>query len=124
MSKVTLLFHRQVLPHFGYHSHGQSYSFDKPKKYNMEAIGAYNHKKDVSLYLLSDVQKEKVADNFSKNIGKVCNLNVTPFDKDDTIIDILIAFDGHGQMKEAVLGDIFWIGKITAQRVDDKFTCK
>ena len=62
--------------------------------------------------------------NFSKDIGKVCNLNVTPYDKDDTIIDILIAFDKNGQMKEAVLGDIFWIGKITAHRVSENLSCK
>jgi len=91
-------------------------SFNKKSNYKLEAVGAHNDKKDVSLHLLNDKQKSKILSNFSQNIGNVCNLNVTPHDKDDTIVDILIGFDNDGHMKEAVLGDIFWIGKITAQR--------
>lgn len=96
---------------------------NKQKTYKLEAIGAHNDKKDVNLYLLDDSQKEKIASDFSKNIGKICNLNVTPHDKDDTIVDILIGFDNQGNMKEAVLGDIFWIGKVTASRIYHNNNC-
>ncbi len=96
---------------------------NKQHSYKLEAIGAHNDKKDVNLYLLNDSQKEKVASDFSKNIAHVCNLNVKPHDSDDKTVDILIGFDNNGNMKEAVLGDIFWIGKITATRLYYKSNC-
>jgi len=95
----------------------------KQKEYALEAIGAHNDEKDVSLSLLDDMQKTKLTEKFSSGIGNICNLNVTPFDKEDKPLDILIAFDNEGHMKEAELGDIFWIGKITARRAYYKMSC-
>ena len=92
-------------------------NFDKQREYVLNAVGAHNDEKDVSLQLLNNMQKSEVSAEFSTNIGKVCNLNIKPFDKDEKIVDILIAFDNDGYMKEAVLGEIFWIGKITAKRL-------
>ncbi len=87
------------------------------KEYSLLAVGAHNDKKDITLSFLDGLKREKVASSFSKNTGDIYNLQVKPIGKEDEAIDVLIAFDNDGHMKEAVLGDVFWIGEIKATRV-------
>jgi len=81
------------------------------------AIGAHNDEKDVNVSFLEGLQRDEVLSLFANDIGNIYNLNVTPFDKDEKMVDILVAFDNDGLMKEAILGDVFWIGKVSAKRI-------
>ena len=87
------------------------------KEYNLLAVGAHNDKKDITVSFLEGLKKVEVASSFSKDIGNIYNLHVQPIDKDDTTVDVLLAFDNDGHMKEALLGNVFWIGEIKATRV-------
>jgi len=89
----------------------------KKKEHHLLAVGAHNDKKDITLSFLDGLQKTKAEASFSDDIGNVYELHVKPIDKKDESIDVLIAFDNDGHMKEAVLGDVFWIGEIKARRV-------
>lgn len=89
----------------------------KKKIYNLLAISARNDKNNVTLSYLVGQEKESALLNFSNDIKDIYNIHVEPFDKDDETVDVLVAFDKNGDMKEALLGEIFWIGKITANRV-------
>ena len=94
------------------------------KEYNLLAIGAHNDETDVTLSFLDGLKRAKVASSFSPDTGNIYNLHVEPVDKDEKTIDVLIAFDNDGHMKEAVLGDVFWIGEIKAKRVYHQVTRK
>jgi len=96
----------------------------KEKFYNLVAIGAHNDKNIVTLSCLEDRKKTTAATCFSDHIKNIYNLHVEPIDKNEAIVDVLIAFDADGLMKEAILGDVFWIGKITANRVYYRVTRK
>lgn len=85
--------------------------------YDLVAIGARNDRNEITVSFLNDLQKAEVNSGFSKDIGNIYKLHVQPIDKDKTTVDILMAFDNDGLMKEAVLGNVFWIGEITAKRV-------
>jgi len=87
------------------------------KDYNLVAIGARNDRNNITVSFLDTLKKEEVKDSFSKDIGNIYNMNVKPLDEDNEIVNVLIAFDNDGLMKEAVLGDAFWIGEIRAKRV-------
>ncbi|PNV84013.1 MAG: hypothetical protein C0627_02290 [Sulfurimonas sp.] len=67
-------------------------------------------------------QRESAILNLSEETQDIYNLHVEPFDKDDDIVDVLIAFDNDGLLKEAFLGEVFWIGKVTAKRVYHKIS--
>jgi hypothetical protein len=84
--------------------------------FNLVAIGARNDRNNITISILNELRKEEVSKNFSVSIENVYNLHVEPLDKDDTTVDILIAYDNDGLMKEAVLGDSFWIGEVKATR--------
>ena len=86
------------------------------------AVGAHNDKNDVTLSCLEGSAKEVAQLNFSEGIENIYNLHVEPLDEDDEIVDVLVAYDYNGFMKEALLGEVFWIGKITAKRVHHKLT--
>lgn len=92
------------------------------KKYDLVAIGAHNDDTDVTLSFLEGLDRQEVASSFSKDIGDIYNLHVQPIDKDETTVDVHIAFDNDGHMKEAVLGNVFWIGEITAKRTYHQVT--
>ncbi|MCW8894678.1 MAG: DUF3108 domain-containing protein [Sulfurimonas sp.] len=96
----------------------------KNKIYNLVAIGAHNDENNVTLSFLDGSEKESALLNFSSDIETVYNIHVEPFDKEDKIVDVLVAFDKDGYMKEALLGEVFWIGKITADRVDQNIAIK
>ena len=87
------------------------------KDYPLLAVGAKNHENNVILTFLEGVDKTDAIASFSNDTSDVYNLHVEPTDKDKTIVDILIAFDNDGHMKEAYLGDIFWVGEVRAKRV-------
>jgi len=86
------------------------------KSYDLVAIGAHNDDTDVTLSFLEGLDRQEVASSFSNDVGNIYNLHVQPIDKDDKTVDVNIAFDNDGHMKEAVLGNVFWIGEITAKR--------
>jgi len=86
------------------------------KNYNLVAIGAHNDDTDVTLSFLEGLDRQKVASSFSQDIGHIYNLHVKPIDKDEKTVDVHIAFDNDGHLKEAILGNVFWIGEITAKR--------
>jgi len=94
------------------------------KFYNLVAIGAHNDKNIVTLSCLENKAKADAGVCFSDHIQNIYNLHVSPIDEDETVVDVLIAFDADGLMKEAILGDVFWIGKITANRVYYRVTRK
>jgi len=114
---------RSILPSYNENDVLSSYLNTKQscnaeqKEYSLLAIGAHNDKKDITLSFLDGLKREKAASSFSKDTGNIYNLQVKPVDKEDETIDVLIAFDNDGHMKEAVLGDIFWIGEVKATRV-------
>ncbi len=87
------------------------------KEYNLLAVGAHNDKKDITVSFLEGLHRTEVASSFSKDTGNIYNLHVEPIDKEDATVDVLIAFDNDGHMKEALLGNVFWIGEIKATRV-------
>ncbi|MCK9455186.1 DUF3108 domain-containing protein [Sulfurimonas sp.] len=84
--------------------------------YKLIAVGAHDEKNDITISRLEGLERESAVVNFSEDIKDIYNLNVVPFDKDDEIVDVLIAFDNDGLLKEALLGEVFWVGKITAKR--------
>lgn len=94
------------------------------KLYDLIAIGAHNDENNVTLSFLNGLEKESALLNFSNYIETIYNIHVEPFDKDDEIVDVLVAFDKDGYMQEALLGEVFWIGKITADRVEHNVTKK
>jgi len=94
------------------------------KEYNLLAIGAHNDKKNITLSFLDGLKRTQAASSFSKDTGNIYKLHVKSLDKEDKTVDVLIAFDNDGHMKEAVLGDIFWVGEIKAKRVYHRVTIR
>lgn len=92
------------------------------KSCQLIALGAHDEKNNIILSYLEGKQKESAQSNFSGNVGNIYNLHVEPLDKDDSIVDVLIAFDNDGLLKEALMDEIFWVGKITAKRVYHKIS--
>jgi len=84
--------------------------------YDLVAIGARNDRNSITVSLLNELNQENIKDSFSKDVGNIYNLHVEPFDKEKTTVDILLAYDNDGLMKEAILGNVFWIGEIKAVR--------
>jgi hypothetical protein len=96
----------------------------KNRFYNIFAVGAHNDKNDVMLSYLQEDEKEKAKLNFIDSLEHLYNLNVKPFDKSDSVVDVLVSLDSDGFMKEAFMDEVFWIGKIRAKRVFHKITQK
>jgi len=94
----------------------------KQKNYKLFAVGAHNDKNSVLVSFLEGQEKKSAISKFSTNAETIYNLHVEPFDKSDSIVDVLIAFDNDGYMKEAFMGEVFWVGKITAKRVYHKLS--
>jgi len=120
-SQVKNFTHQDVLS--SYLNTAKSCNQDN-KDYNLLAVGAYNEDRDVTLSFLDGLKREEIASSFSKDIGHIYNLHVEAIHKEDKTVDVLIAFDNDGHMKEAVFGDVFWIGEITANRVYHKVSSK
>ncbi|QOY51640.1 DUF3108 domain-containing protein [Candidatus Sulfurimonas baltica] len=102
----------------------KSSCIDGHRSYNLFAIGAHSDENRVTLSCLENTKKESASLLFSDGIANIYNLHVEPIDPDETTVDVLIAYDYDGLLKEAVLGEIFWIGKITAKRVYHKISRK
>jgi hypothetical protein len=92
------------------------------KFYSLIAIGAHNDKNSVTLSYLEGSKKASASSHFSKGTQNIYNLNVNPLNEDDSVVNVLISLDNDGVVKEALLGEVFWIGKITAKRVYHKVT--
>ena len=92
------------------------------KFYKLKALGAHDEKNNITVSLLNESDKQAVKSNFLGEPENIYNLHVEPFDKDDNIVDVLIVFDNDGLLKEALMDEIFWVGKITAKRVQHKIT--
>lgn len=90
----------------------------KTKEYPLFAIGANNDKNSV---LLSYLDKNRATNLRSlEESDNLYNIHVEPFDKSDRIVDVLVALDSDGILKEAFMGEIFWVGKISLNRVYHK----
>ncbi len=94
----------------------------KQKEYSLLAVGAHNEDQDITLSFLDGVEKTEMAESFSNEIGNLYKLHVEPIATEDKTVDVLIAFDNDGHMKEALLGDIFWIGEVKAKRIYHRVT--
>lgn len=94
----------------------------REKNHAIFAIGAHNDKNSVSYQCLEGQKKETALLNFSSGVQDIYNLHVEPFDKDDTTVDALIAYDGDGFFREGLIDEIFWIGKIVAVRVSHEIS--
>lgn len=99
--------------------HGCSFG---EKNHAIFAIGAHNDKNNVSYQCLEGKTKETALLNFSNGVQDVYNLHVEPLDKDDTVVDALVAYDSDGFLKEGLLDEIFWVGKIVAVRVSHQIS--
>ncbi len=95
----------------------------KQKTYKLFAVGAHNDENNVLVSYLENSQREAAVKNFSEGIANIYNLQVEPLDKNESVVDVLVAFDNDGFLKEALLGEIFWVGKITAKRVYHNIAC-
>ncbi|MFA5461149.1 MAG: DUF3108 domain-containing protein [Sulfurimonas sp.] len=102
-------------------SRTQTYYFNHVKReYQLYAIGANNDKNSI---LVSCLDKNKGSEISSlQRSDYLYNLNIEPFEKSDSIVDVLVALDSDGMLKEAYMDDLFWIGKISAKRVHHKVT--
>ena len=102
-------------------SRTQTYYFNHLKReYQLYAIGANNDKNSI---LVSCLDKNKGSEISSlQRSDYLYNLNVEPFEKSDSIVDVLVALDSDGMLKEAYMDDIFWVGNIRAKRVHHKVT--
>jgi hypothetical protein len=89
----------------------------KQKNHILVAIGAHNDKNNVSYSCVEGSKKQVAILNFSDGIENIYNLHVEPLDKDDEIVDVLVGYDSDGFLKEALMGEVFWIGKMSAKRV-------
>ncbi len=89
----------------------------KQKNHIIVAIGAHNDKNDVSYSCLEGSKRQAAMLNFSAGIENIYNLHVEPLDKDDKIVDVLVAYDSDGFLKEGLMDEVFWIGKMSAKRV-------
>lgn len=96
----------------------------KEKHYELFAVGAHNDENNVSLLYINGSEKEAAKVNFLASIDHLYNLHVEPFNKSDSIVDVLVSLDDDGLLKEAFMGEVFWVGKIRAKRVHHKITHK
>lgn len=90
--------------------------------YKLIAVGAHDEKNNIVVSRLEGSEKKSAKLKFSSTASHIYNLHVEPFDKSDSIVDVLVALDDDGLLKEAFMGEIFWIGKITANRVYHNIT--
>jgi len=90
------------------------------KTYDLIAIGAHNDEKSVTISYLEGKERKRVASKFNKNIGNIFHMHIQPIEKNDTIIDIIIGLGKDGHMQKGILGNVFWIGQVTATRASVK----
>ncbi len=87
------------------------------KIYNLDAIGAHNENNEVTLTYLGEQEPEAIQHQLSDNGRVYCRLSVKALYEDKKPVNILVAFDNDGHLKEALLGKNFWVGEVKAQRV-------
>lgn len=93
------------------------------KKHTIIAIGAHNDKNNIHYECLEGAKRNTAVKNLSDNdLKNIYNLHVEPLDKDDKIVDVVVAYDNDGFLKEGLMDKIFWVGSMRAIRVNHKIS--
>lgn len=91
------------------------------KLFKLTAVGAHDDENDITVSCLEGEAKKSAKAHFSADVDEIYNLNVTPTtEKDDDVVDVLVALDNDGLLREAYLGEVFWVGKVVAKRIYHK----
>lgn len=85
--------------------------------YELIAVGAHNDDQNVSITFLEGNKLQEIKNKYAVKEGNVYHLHVEPFNKEeDKTVDVIVILDKDGFMKKAVLGNVFWVGEVTATR--------
>jgi len=85
--------------------------------YQLIAVGAHNEDQDVTITFLEGDKYKEMKEKYSIQEGNIYHLHVEPFNKEeDKTVDVIVILDKEGYMKKAVLGEVFWVGEVTATR--------
>ena len=87
------------------------------QQYKLIAVGAHNDDQNVTITFLEGQKYKEMKEKFAVKEGNIYHLHVDPFNKEeDKVVDVIVIFDKEGYMQKAILGEVFWIGEITATR--------
>lgn len=86
------------------------------KKHPIFAVGAHNDKNNI-YYECLEGSKRVAAQQKMQAAHAIYNLHVEPLDKDESIVDTLLAYDKDGFLQEGLMDEIFWVGSMKAIRV-------
>lgn len=90
------------------------------KKHPIFALGAHNDKNNIHYECLTDKKKIIAQQKLKNSEGSIYNLHVEPLDKEDKVVDALLAYDKDGLLQEGLMDEIFWVGSMRAVRVNHK----
>ncbi|HIC43242.1 MAG TPA: DUF3108 domain-containing protein [Sulfurimonas sp.] len=91
--------------------------------YDLKAVGAHNKDQDITITFLEGEKFRRFQKKYAFSAGNIYHLHVEPFDKkEDKTVDVIVLLDEKGYMKKAVLGNVFWVGEVTATRVKHRVT--
>jgi len=79
------------------------------------AVGAHNEKNKVTLSCLKGVEKISAIKALDANLTNMYKIKIDYFKEDDTDVNIVFGTDGSNIITKALLGEIFWVGKVTAE---------
>ena len=100
---------------------GSRYGCDgMEKKHPIFAVGAHNDKNNIHYECLESKKKATAQQKLQSNKGNVYNLHVEPLDKNDNVVDVVLAYDKDGLLQEGLMDEIFWVGSMRAIRVSHK----
>jgi len=95
----------------------------KQQLYKIIAVGAHNEDHNITITFLEGEKRKQMQKKYSVEEGNIYHLHVEPFDKEeDKTVDVIVILDKEGYMQKAVLGEVFWIGEITATRETHEFS--
>lgn len=87
------------------------------QQYQLIAVGAHNDDQDITITFLKGTKLQEMKDKFSVKEGNIYHLHVEPFNKEeDKTVDVIVILDKDGFMRKAILGNVFWVGEVTATR--------
>jgi len=90
------------------------------KKHPIFAVGAHNDKNNIHYECLTDKKKTLAQQKLQSSADTLYNLHVEPLDKDEKVVDALLAYDKDGLLQEGLMDEIFWVGSMRAVRVSHK----
>ncbi|MDK9692905.1 MAG: DUF3108 domain-containing protein, partial [Sulfurimonas sp.] len=90
------------------------------KKHLIFAVGAHNDKNNIHYECLTDKKKTLAQQKLQSSADTLYNLHVEPLDKDEKVVDALLAYDKDGLLQEGLMDEIFWVGSMRAVRVSHK----